>query len=291
MYQNILVGTGGSAWSEAAVAYAIALAAWTGARLRIVTVLPEDEAPVLLAGEMTGRDVDAPAAPQGQEILAAAMAQAQQAGVSAETLCEQGEAATTLVRLVAAGQCDLVVLGARLITGKRFRLGDTANAVAAKVPQPVLMIKQPPPVGAGVPLGQRLLVATGGSPWSDNAVDYAIVLAQHEGLSLCLLHVLPAKLRDDDMAVMDGRYLLARAETRAASAGVKTTVVQAYGDVARTIVQTAAQQHCDGIILGARGATGWKRLMLGSIGNTVAAASSLPVLLVKYFWGDYESSG
>jgi nucleotide-binding universal stress UspA family protein len=290
MYHHILVATGGSAWSNAAVTYAIALAAHTGATLRIVTVVAEPD-PELLVEATPAMPVDTPGIPHSQEILAAARAQAQQAGVGAEARCEQGDIATTLVRLAAAGPCDLVVLGARLITGKRLRLGDTANAVAAKVPQPVLVIKQPPLVGSGSPPGQRLLVATGGSPWSDNAVDYAIVLARHEGLSLCLLHVLPAKSRHDDVAVMDGRYLLARAETRAASAGVKTTVVQAYGDVARTIVQTAAQQHCDGIVLGARGATGWKRLMLGSIGNTVAAASPLPVLFVKYFWGDAEISG
>jgi nucleotide-binding universal stress UspA family protein len=36
--------------------------------------------------------------------------------------------------------------------------------------------------------------------------------------------------------------------------------------------------------MGARGASGWKRVMLGSICNTVAAATLLPVLLVKDFW-------
>ena len=39
MYQHILVATGGSPWSDAAVAYAIAIAARTDATLRILTVL------------------------------------------------------------------------------------------------------------------------------------------------------------------------------------------------------------------------------------------------------------
>jgi nucleotide-binding universal stress UspA family protein len=39
MYTRILVATGGSPWSDAAVAYAIALAIRTRASLRIVTVL------------------------------------------------------------------------------------------------------------------------------------------------------------------------------------------------------------------------------------------------------------
>jgi nucleotide-binding universal stress UspA family protein len=43
MYANVLVATGGSPWSEAAVDYAIAIAARTGAKLRILTVLPDPE--------------------------------------------------------------------------------------------------------------------------------------------------------------------------------------------------------------------------------------------------------
>jgi nucleotide-binding universal stress UspA family protein len=39
MYKRILVATGGSPWSDAAVTYAIALAAHLGAELRILTVL------------------------------------------------------------------------------------------------------------------------------------------------------------------------------------------------------------------------------------------------------------
>ena len=39
MYKRVLVATGGSPWSDAALAYAIAWAAYTGAELRILTVL------------------------------------------------------------------------------------------------------------------------------------------------------------------------------------------------------------------------------------------------------------
>ena len=39
MYKRILVATGGSPWSYTAVTYAIALAAYTGAELRTLTVL------------------------------------------------------------------------------------------------------------------------------------------------------------------------------------------------------------------------------------------------------------
>jgi nucleotide-binding universal stress UspA family protein len=283
MYRDILVATGGSPWSEAAVAAAIAVAARTGARLRILTVLPDPAAPAP-PNVRRGGDADGSTEPQGQELLAVEAARAQRAGVATETICIRGNVAVTILQTAAARPCDLVILGTRLVTGKRLRLGDITNLVAAKVPQPVLLVKQPPPRHAAAPFGPRLLVPTGGSPWSDDAVDSAITLALAAGFSICLLHVVPGAPRArDDAAVMEGRHLLARGETRAADAGVPTTTVLAFGEVARQIVEASTQQHCDSIIMGARGATGWKRVMLGSICNTVAVATPLPVLLVKHF--------
>src|SRR5262249_23458153 len=44
--------------------------------------------------------------------------------------------------------------------------------------------------GSKYSMFHRILVATGGSPWSDNAVKYAIDLARDYGLELVILHVL-----------------------------------------------------------------------------------------------------
>jgi nucleotide-binding universal stress UspA family protein len=57
----------------------------------------------------------------------------------------------------------------------------------------------------------------------------------------------------------------------------------AYGNVADAIRETAISRACDAIVLGSRGLTGFKRLMLGSISNAVTAKTLLPVLIVKRF--------
>ncbi len=178
MYKHILVATGGSPWSAAAVAYAIAMAARTRATLRVLTVLvyPSMYAnPDVMGGEVMVAEV---IEQDGQDLLARVVAQAHQAGVVCETVRRWGNVPATILQTASEAPCDLVVLGAHTVTGwRRLRLGHIANAVAAKARQPVLIVKQPPALPPGSPLGRRVLVATGGSPWSDVAVDYALTLA------------------------------------------------------------------------------------------------------------------
>lgn len=284
MYQNILVATGGSPWSDAAVSYAIAIAARTDAKLRVLTVLVNPGIyanPDVLGGTEFVVDI---VEKDGQDLIARMADQAAQAGVTCETFCRWGGVPETILHTAEETASDLIVLGSRMLSGwKRLRLGQVANAVSAKAKQPVLVVKRPPEVTPGSPLGRRLLVATGGSPWSDMAVDYAIDLAGRERLSLCLLHVVPSRRRLWGREVDDseGRQLLARAEARSVDAGVATSAVLEHGDVRSMIVSTADKEQCDAIVLGARASAGWKRMMIGDISNAVIVTTPLPVLVVK----------
>lgn len=285
MYKNILVATGGSPWSDAAVTYAIAIAARTGAMLRILTVLVNPGAyttlDVIGGGDLVVEVIER----EGQKLLADAASQAERTNVATETVYRWGSVPEVILQTATDMRCDLIVLGAHMVTGwKRLRLGHIANTVAAKARQPVLVVKHPPATAPGAPLGRRILVATGGSPWSDIAVEHAMTLAQTQRFALCLLHVVPGRSRRrNDAAEAEGQAILARAEAQAAKAGVTATAMLAHGDVRATIVDAATRQHCDGMILGSRGVSGWKRLMLGSISNAVAVTTTLPVLIVKRF--------
>jgi nucleotide-binding universal stress UspA family protein len=284
MYTRILIATGGSPWSDAAAAYAIALAAHIDADLCILTVLNVSGVyampDVMASSELLMESVEQ----QGQEMLAHTAARAIDAGVPHVALLKWGNVAETILQTAAEEQCDLIVLGSRGLSGfKRLMLGSISNAVAAKAQCPVLVIKHPPLA----PLHwRRVLVATGGSPWSDAAVDHAIELAREQQLEVCLLYVDQRRSRRMDSLfslTSDGKNVLALAEARAAAAGVPYEAKLAQGDVTTTILATAAQQQCDVIVLGSRGLTGFKRLMLGSTSNAVSATAPVPVLIVKRF--------
>jgi len=281
MYQNILVTTGGSPWSKAALAYALAIPAHTSATLHILTVLvhpgvyayPDVIGGSDLVSEVIERDA--------RDLLWHAAERARQAGVACETAWRWGSVVDTILQTAEETPYDLVVIGARMVTGwKRLRLGHIANAVAAKARQPVLVVKQPPAATPHGPLGERLLVATGGSPWSEAAVDHAVKLAQAQCSTICFLHVLSGH-RPGAAAEEEGRDILDRAEAQAMATGVATTAVMAKGDIASTIIDMAVKASCDAIVMGSRGSSGWKRLMVGSISNAVAVKTALPVLIVK----------
>jgi nucleotide-binding universal stress UspA family protein len=102
-----------------------------------------------------------------------------------------------------------------------------------------------------------------------------------------LLHVAPGRARRrHSVTDIEGQQILDRSAAWAADAGITVNTILAHGDVPRTIVATAAEQQCDGIVMGSRGSSGWKRLMLGSISNAVVVTTVLPVLVVKRFLED-----
>ena len=145
----------------------------------------------------------------------------------------------------------------------------------------------------------KILVATGGSPWSEKAVQYAIEMAKDYGLHVVILHVItdaPPYFIAEAGASVDqvlegseetGRGILAEAIERAEVAGVESATELAWGRVPEVVCRVAQDRGCDLIVVGSRGLTGFKRLMLGSISNAVAAKAPCPVLVVKWY-GDRE---
>jgi nucleotide-binding universal stress UspA family protein len=118
------------------------------------------------------------------------------------------------------------------------------------------------------------------------AVDHALSLARSQELDVCILCVDSSRSRPAQASLSlasKGIDILAVAEARALAAGVSYETHLGYGNVVEAICHTATARQCDAVLLGSRGLTGVKRLMIGSISNAVTAKILLPVLIVKRF--------
>ncbi len=135
-------------------------------------------------------------------------------------------------------------------------------------------------------------MAVDGSQHSMNAADYAILIAAKHGSELILLHVLPV-----DSSVAGLLYSPSiddmKKEAQASFDRVKQKAEEISKDirlraelisspsVVGGIVDFAEKEKIDLIIVGTRGRSGFKKLLLGSVASGVVNYAHCPVLIVK----------
>jgi nucleotide-binding universal stress UspA family protein len=107
-------------------------------------------------------------------------------------------------------------------------------------------------------------------------MEHALLLAQEERTTLCILQVLPSGRQAAAQVCAAG----ALAEAQVAAAGVAYDVCQTQGNMATTILQTAAAQQCDAIMLGIPAGNMWPRLLWGLPIKSILRQTTLPVLLI-----------
>ena len=284
MYRRIMIVTGDQVWSDAPVKYAVALAAETGAELSILMVL----IPPLIAGTS---DVTActliveSIMAQSEAILADIAAMAEQAGIAYTTHVRWGNTADAVLHTAEEEDCDLVIVGSHACTWRSHRLRrHVVKKLSTSARQPLLVVTEPPEETYRGTNWARLLVVYDGSPEGEAAVCYARALAQEAALDVCLLHA-HSLLQSYGTDLLRGMHrvediwTLTGAQT--ATTRVSDEVVLASGDTVTAIVETAMDQACDVIILGAEPHRGWKRLLYEHMAEAVMANTTLPILLVN----------
>jgi nucleotide-binding universal stress UspA family protein len=136
IYHHILVALDGSADSKTALRHAVILAQDQNATLTLLTVLPHTATPV-------GPGVAPPpeTAESHNAILKEALAEIPK-NVGVTTRLERGEIAPTILKAVAAGNYDLVVMGSHGHSRvHRALLGSVSERVLHKAAVPVLMLR------------------------------------------------------------------------------------------------------------------------------------------------------
>ena len=145
-------------------------------------------------------------------------------------------------------------------------------------------------------LPKRIIVPLDGSDFSFRAAEYAINLAKLTGGEIICVHAVvdlsyieymgPGILtvtRYIDEAKKQTEEWFSQVKSKAAKQGVKVTAETIFNlhSVAESIINFASEQKADLIVIGTRGRSGLKRLVLGSVVSAVVTHAGCPVLVVR----------
>lgn len=140
---------------------------------------------------------------------------------------------------------------------------------------------------------ERILLAIDGSAHSERAASVALELARLvPGGAVTVLHVLGAVEPDGHYNALHYKDLLARQQengeklvesvrSRFEAQSITCRGLVVRGIPAHVIVKHGRERGADLIIMGSRGLSDWKGLLLGSTSHEVMQLSACPVMVVK----------
>lgn len=144
---------------------------------------------------------------------------------------------------------------------------------------------------------RKILVAFDGSQDSVKAVRVGSSIARKYGAALTILHVYsvpvytyaaPAPMPQVDIgAVEDSAKEKAKRVLEGGKQVAEEEGVKAIGElleaasVVQTVVDFAAKENFDLIVMGTRGMTGFRKLVMGSVSNGVVSHAHCPVMVVR----------
>lgn len=135
---------------------------------------------------------------------------------------------------------------------------------------------------------EKILVAVDGSPHSSKTLPVAADLARRYGAAVTVVHVREHERyegQDVDLGPpQDADSLVGDALARFREAGVPATGEirrVTPGNTPKEIVEVAKETGAELIVIGTRGMTEWKSLVLGGVANKIVQHATCPVLLVR----------
>ena len=134
----------------------------------------------------------------------------------------------------------------------------------------------------------NMAVATDFSPWSDRAMQHALVIARWYGASLHIIHTIrPSEfsfvpdlmVQLDELAERDCEDLMGRLRAAHKLDNIAHHLWNLDGEVS-TFGDFVRDQKIDLLVLGTRGRSGISKLLLGSVAQEIFHCVSCPVLTV-----------
>jgi nucleotide-binding universal stress UspA family protein len=139
-------------------------------------------------------------------------------------------------------------------------------------------------------LFSRILVAVDGSESAKKAFEKSIYLAQKCNSKLDVIHVVLDSTYGGDSATTfelieelkeKGTKLLEQCKSQAIKNNVLVETLLELGDHAQVIIDVAKKNNYDLIIMGSKGMSAFKELLLGSVSFKVMHHARCPVMVVR----------
>jgi nucleotide-binding universal stress UspA family protein len=299
---KILVAVDDSRYSEVALALVRALKLGKKAEVTLLNVIAEH---VFLGGHTL---VDLPAHPttlqtqlwkakeeRASELLARLSKSYGTRGLKIETMVRRGRPADEIIKACRSIGTELVVVGFKgMSDAPEFLLGSVAHKVIKYAPCSVLAAKEESKAI------DRVLVPCDWSRYSDKVVQFLLHMPLPHRTEVVLMTVLQAfapafvkaytlDLERDQQIIAEfqeaeeeaAQQLMAEAESQLRKSGYKVSTIVARGDPSQEILRKATPGNVDLVALGAKGLTGMRGFLLGSVAERVARHARSSVLIVR----------
>lgn len=283
--------------SRHALDHAIAIAGWYRAKLVALHTYHPVFLPVpglAMAGAVDNSIPDANAVEQMTDEMTALLRPAKTAGLVTEALVQMGTPTIEILAAATSLHADLIVMGTHGATGfDHAILGSVTEKVLRRAHCPVLTVPPRAHATSKLPFKKLLCPVDFADP-SLAALESALSLAQESDAHVTILHVLEwptdmeplvnrpinvpeyRQFREHDAAahlaklVPDGAAHWCSASTRLA-----------HGKPYRAILEIAAEESADLIVLGMHGRNAIDLMLFGSTTNQVVRRATCPVLTIR----------
>jgi len=279
-YRKILVAYDGSESSKNALNAAAQLARDDKSWIKVLAVVPLYNGDLELIGISNIKET---IEGTGRNLLTEAKDIADKEDVNILTNLEQGEPYERIIHVADEENCDLIVMGRR--GGSRLGrelMGSVTARVIGHTNRNVLIVPERVHIK-----WDNILLATDGSPGSQQACDLAIEVARERSAKLTAISVVYTNdefitLTSKQINGMIGKAhnILDTFKNNAQKQGVSVETIVKEGEPYQAITELAAEIDASMIFLGSLGQKGLSRLLMGRVTERTIGYANCPIMVV-----------
>jgi nucleotide-binding universal stress UspA family protein len=290
MFKHILVPLDGSLLAERALAPATNFAEAMSAKLTLLRVVPQFA--ILAADPMLYEEMNRLGDEESLSYLRS-KADALNLSVPINVTSETGQPADTIIQFAENHKVDLIMISSHGRSGlNRWVYGSVAERVMRQAPCATTIINAR--LVHELPLCRKILVPLDGSDLAERALEPGRQLAAAMGADLHLLRVATSahqlmetsSMKEvfdeiEDKEVQEAETYLKSKYSDVSDGQVFIKVDVAKGTVAESIVNYAAEQQINMIVISSHGRTGLQRWVYGSVAEKVLRSACCATMIIR----------